>query len=553
MTVDIAVKRTVRTVRYNVVSNPSFETDVNNWTPIGSSPAFIRDSGQARFGTYSAKVTATFNGGVDYKNDNFFSVSPSRLVTCSYYVYNTVEHQYYAKIQWYSSNVDGALLSVGQGILTIASANTWTRISGLMQAPPGANFAKAVISTTLETSAVIYLDGVLCEVSDTLGDYFDGSYAPAYTDPIFDVSKSWDGTAHASTSTLRYGTRYAYAGVKSLSFNGGRRTPIDMTASGSCSFEVLNPSYFPNVNDKVEVFSGSHLIWLGYVNDSVTNQGIARNTDVLSVSCESYLARAGRAYIETTVKTNQLVTDLLNLYCAPVGLDGMTTPDSYIYASHSAFSGSLLNYIQRLQSTSFAHVKENGEFIRLITREQPPYTQRGSGFTDSTSPTSTQIRYDVVKFSSLTELSYDTVRVEPEILGAVEVGDATRTFSMSTYSPTTPTATALAQYVLDIFTVTNDFPNEISFLVNKQPNDTWALILDYASQVGEFTGAGGAVAQAQTIEFEERTYSVVILGFTFSGTPESARVTFYLAPSGMFPALTLDDSRLGQLDYSRLG
>jgi hypothetical protein len=231
----------------------------------------------------------------------------------------------------------------------------------------------------------------------------------------------------------------------------------------------------------------------------------------------------------------------------------MTTPDSYIYASHSAFSGSLLNYIQRLQSTSFAHVKENGEFIRLITREQPPYTQRGSGFTDSTAPTSTQIRYDVVKFSSLTELSYDTVRIEPEILGAVEVGEATRTFSMSTYSPTTPTATALAQYVLDIFTVTNDFPNEISFLVNKQPNDTWALILDYANQVGEYTGAGGAVAQAQTIEFEGQTYSVVILGFSFSGTPETARVTFYLGPSGMFPALTLDDSRLGQLDYSRLG
>jgi hypothetical protein len=542
--------RTENTSRTNLIWNPSFETGVSNWTASGAFSSLSQDTNYKQFGTYSAKGVATSNSTVDVAG-NFFPVNPGGYYIGSVYVRVSVEKTVAVNFRWYDDAYGITQTQYVTG--TTVPANTWTRISGIGIVYRDASYGKMVITTSLSTSTEIYLDGALVEEGTTLGDYFDGSYAPNYAAPVYDLATAWSGAAHASESTLTYKTRVAFERVDSLSFNGGRRTATDVTSVGACSFEMREPTYFPEIGEKVEVFYGDHLLWLGYVNDSTLEHGIADGTDTLTVSADSYLARAGRAHVSITSQTSQAVTSLLSSAATSVDLVGQTTPTSSIVASHNAYSGNLLSYIQRLQMTAFAQLKENGEFIRLVTREFAPFTQRGGGFTDSTSPTSTQVRFYDLRFAALADNGYDSVRIEPETVAAVAVGDNARTFVASTYSASTNDATELATYIKNTFVPSLTTPCEISFLVNAQPNDTWAEILDYAAQVGEATGAGGVVGQRQTITFRGVDYQAIVLGFSFSANPQTAKVTLYFGPESLFPDLVLDDDELGQLNYSKLG
>lgn len=550
MTIEIDVVRTESTARTNLIWNPSFETGVGNWTCSGNISSLSQDSNYKVFETYSAMGTASVTGSVAILS-NFFPAADGERFIGSVYIRGSANFQASIEYQWY--NGSQTYLGLQRVEVVDIPANTWTRISGIGIPQPGTGYGKLRIFPKTSSGTQVNIDGVLLEESLTMADYFDGSYVENYTAPIYDVVNSWSGTAHASTSSLSYKTRVNYDRVNSLSFSYGRKSSVDLTASGGCSFELIDPNYSPVVGERIEIFSGQHLLWLGYVNDSVIAYGIADGTDRLTISGESYLARAGRAYISVASQTDALVTDLLASATTSVDLVGMSTPVSSIIASHNAYSGSLLTYLQRLQMTAFGNLKENGEFVRLVTREYPPFDQRGDGFTDSTAPTSTQIRFDDLKFAALSDSAYDSVRIEPEIVSPVEVGTISRTFVASTYSASISDATELANYVNDTFTPSVSSPNEVSFLVNGQSNRTWASMLDFAEQVGESTGAGGAVFQCQSINFRGFEYQVVLLGCSFSGNPETARVTLYLGPQSLFPNLVLDDTEFGTLNYSKLG
>jgi hypothetical protein len=163
------------TTRTNLVTNPSFETNITGWVGLLDTPE--QSSTYSFVGTKSLKMNPVESG--DYVSFSNIPVTAGEVYTVSAYIYTDT-----------SKSVNIAVTG-GDSTVTIP-AGVWTRISASSTIPEFTTTATVFITSFSDDTIPFYIDAVMLEQSSTLNEYFDGSTAGA----------SWTGTAHASTSTL---------------------------------------------------------------------------------------------------------------------------------------------------------------------------------------------------------------------------------------------------------------------------------------------------------------------------------------------------------------
>jgi hypothetical protein len=163
------------TTRTNLVTNPSFETNITGWLGFLDTPE--QSSTYSFVGTKSLKMNPVESG--DYVRFSNIPVTAGEVYTVSAYIYTDT-----------SKSVNIAV--TGDDSTVTIPAGVWTRISASSTIPEFTTTADVFITSFSDDTIPFYIDAVMLEQSSTLNQYFDGSTAGA----------SWTGTAHASTSTL---------------------------------------------------------------------------------------------------------------------------------------------------------------------------------------------------------------------------------------------------------------------------------------------------------------------------------------------------------------
>jgi hypothetical protein len=191
--------------RKNLVFNPNFETNIL-FSELAGSNLVTRSTTESYIGSASLrgeKVSFTGNCifGTQY-SANAIPVTSGQTYTGSFYVKSSVSRLASARFVWL--NAAGGFISTPQGTASETSTTAWTRRFITETAPALAvSVALQVIISSVPVSEVHYIDGLLLETGSTLLPYFDGTYTDTYTGYTV-ASKSWDGTANNSTSTVSW-------------------------------------------------------------------------------------------------------------------------------------------------------------------------------------------------------------------------------------------------------------------------------------------------------------------------------------------------------------
>jgi len=188
---NITVVDTVNNSRTNMIKNPSFEVNISDsWPTFG--PGTItrtRDTVEKVFGTASYKMDT--NGvNTDGGSDTNFTLTAGTYTLSGYIKTENATGD--AKLVLRNrTNFNGDIsLTLNNSIPT----RDWTRVSGSFTVP-GTDSFDVVFGIGPYGSpgqGIAWFDGIMLEMTASLGDYFDGSSAGA----------TWTGTAHNSASTM---------------------------------------------------------------------------------------------------------------------------------------------------------------------------------------------------------------------------------------------------------------------------------------------------------------------------------------------------------------
>lgn len=193
--------RTLVPQRRNRVENPRSFNDIVGYTDVSSpgvAAVVSRGTGVGSpVGSQCCRVTlsAVASGwwGAQYGN---VGMSPGLTGFFSAYVRVNAAHTATVTIEY--RDASNALLSTTSATTVALAANTWTRLSVSATAPANTAYAN-VRARVMDGGAIgnnIEVTGLLFELGDVLGAYFDGATPDA--DPFY---YRWTGTAHASAST----------------------------------------------------------------------------------------------------------------------------------------------------------------------------------------------------------------------------------------------------------------------------------------------------------------------------------------------------------------
>lgn len=166
----------------NLATNPSVETDLAGWDPGGSvPPTFALSSTQARFGTFSLRVTWGAGGFLPLAQYTAGGLISGRTYTISCYVY----------VPTGSLGVAIVKAATGPwGTNTAGLRDQWVRLVWTGTATATSIPIQIWPDTVPVGGELLYIDGLQVEEGETATTYCDGEQA----------SCEWDGTAHASTS-----------------------------------------------------------------------------------------------------------------------------------------------------------------------------------------------------------------------------------------------------------------------------------------------------------------------------------------------------------------
>jgi hypothetical protein len=216
--------------RTNLVTNPNFEVNTTGWTGSGT---FARTTAEFYSGIASLSLTYTGAGIVTVEQSPRINVTAGLTYTASFYLKQSVNTgSIVCNFMWY--NAGGSLVLDDTHQYNDAST-TWQRFSQTRTAPANA------VSCTFRiyqfngegggaVATVNYVDAVLVEQASSALPYFDGTYVDNYTGYGLN-SKTWNGTANASTSTATW-------------YQGATRTNL-----------VTNPNFEVNTTGWIAYFS----------------------------------------------------------------------------------------------------------------------------------------------------------------------------------------------------------------------------------------------------------------------------------------------------------
>lgn len=182
-------------MRQNLITNPSFETKTEPWQAQGSTAE--RTTATSRFGDTSIKLTANGTGRILFGLPYLIDVTPEATYTISAYFKTplALANETRLYVEYYDNGTNWTYLGEAQSE-ALGGASDWTRRSITFTIPVGAHALSVYVPITMggataPAGEVVYIDGIMLEKSDTLGDYFDGDTPGFY----------WDGEPNNSTSS----------------------------------------------------------------------------------------------------------------------------------------------------------------------------------------------------------------------------------------------------------------------------------------------------------------------------------------------------------------
>lgn len=195
----------------NMITNPSFETDTVGWvanSSAGWSMARVTDSMVDSYVAESTFSGATGTNGAIMINNlgGRVPVDTSKTYTMSVYV-KRMNSAGPANVRLLGLQYDASnayLGAIGAASSIPLTVGEWTRIDGVVSGfnANTTNIGFGLYTQSagdLSTGGIIRSDGFMITEGSTLLDYFDGA-TPSNANDTY----SWDGTAHASTSTRVY-------------------------------------------------------------------------------------------------------------------------------------------------------------------------------------------------------------------------------------------------------------------------------------------------------------------------------------------------------------
>lgn len=333
-----ATSSSVSQVRTNLLTNPSFETNVTGWTGTFTGAALSSVATTSMFGTKSMQMTQ--NTGGQYQMtavSSKMTVTPGEMYAASAYAKadatlpanSSVAVYFY----WYDSGNN--FIGGWQGWPgTTMNTSTFVRGTATGRAPSNAAKAEMVInimsgSTQTLNVAKAYVDGAMFEKARTIGTYFDGSTTQAgYT-------YAWTGTANGSTSTetapaasVQAWTRktneewpaislYANSYINGFTWNPNTNNFYELLKSGNPAYKVvkyegglnwntsatadtwyMNYSWLDDVESSFTISSKSLSSNVATITTSATHGFTAG--DVVNISGSTETAFNGSFYIATT-------------------------------------------------------------------------------------------------------------------------------------------------------------------------------------------------------------------------------------------------------------
>jgi hypothetical protein len=248
--------------RTNLVNNPNFETNVTGWS-VDAPITFVRSTADFYVGTASALATIT-NSTEAVGINNFDGRNPASAglsyTLSGYFKLNSgTAFPYYVALFFFDA-ANNVLSSPQSTTTTIGSA--WERKSVTATAPANtATVALGIIRTTALPAGTcsFYCDAIMIEQAASSLPYFDGTYVDNYTGYGLN-SKTWNGTADASTSTATW-------------YQGATRTNL-----------MQNPNFETNA-----------LFWEGIQTSGTTTVARITTDDYIGTACLEVTKGTGRA------------------------------------------------------------------------------------------------------------------------------------------------------------------------------------------------------------------------------------------------------------------
>ena len=208
MVTHAATAGAIQTPVTNLITNPSFETNMNGWRSLAGS--VVRITNQAYSGTsclglrmstmssdgqeaygYAATTQPSATAGIPVTGGKDYTVSAWTKRSAAGTAYRTN-----VRIFWYK---DATRIGYSDSLQSSPNnVSTWQRLTNTATAPTNANKAFVQVFAAITgagTGATTYIDSVLLQQNKYPSAYFDGSFANTTTDTY-----TWNGTAHASTS-----------------------------------------------------------------------------------------------------------------------------------------------------------------------------------------------------------------------------------------------------------------------------------------------------------------------------------------------------------------
>jgi hypothetical protein len=278
----------------NLITNPSFETDLTNWSPY--QVVFSRGTSGTVIGSSAAQIGWS---GIASSNSQIYSyVTSNTSVGVSY------------TLTAYLSGTGTVVLSTYDNVLgyqdgsTINLTTTPTRYSITRTYGAGSTDRRVLIRGFDSAGDTAYVDGFQLEASATYTPYIDGSMG---------IGTSWTGTAHASTSVRT-------ASLASVS----NSTSLDIATTAISYSAWINPKLYPDtygvVFQKSGYLSGYRLMLRSngglYLSIGETGGGWMNSTGTLPPNTWSQVALTYDGRTMRTYINGQL--DSTKAYSAPL-------------------------------------------------------------------------------------------------------------------------------------------------------------------------------------------------------------------------------------------
>ena len=376
--------------------------------------------------------------------------------------------------------------------------------------------------------------------------------------------------------------------VLSAEISTGRSNFVDQYSGKSAKIVIKNSSNESSVftiNQTIGIFNGNNIFWRGRVSGiSYEDNKVDSGLSTATLTVDDQFARLGRVKVANrTILSNLGSTQLLTFNSTTYGGVGPLTdvllyelgyPSTAGYQSSSTmsgsvFTGSVLDYMNKVQSTENANMIVTGDSVAMVSRtiitndiykmriEEPEssglYVNLKLGRTSS----DTTIMYDSFTRSNFLDFFAKNVSVEPAGLAA-QIGQnaysyttfGEYSYSRSTIDQTTAQALVLAKNLAQKLSDQIAVQFNISFLLESQ-NETVAQIFLNSLITAKVIDVVYRVPGSGT----DTTTPCVIEGATYSLRPKQTRFTLNLTPLAVYTEyqnFTLDTG-YGVLNQDTLG